>query len=57
MSNPNSEPVSKEEQKRRQDLGTRKMGVLLLKGWRMLDKHCPDCFVPYMDDKKGIVIC
>ena len=33
------------------------MGTLLLQGWAMLDKTCPDCDVPIMRSRQNEEIC
>ena len=44
------------DKQKQNDIAVQKMGQLLLKGWKMLEKSCTECSVPFMDNKKGIII-
>lgn len=48
-------PTSKENTKTN-DV-SKKLASKLLKGWKMMEECCPDCFVPLMQSKQGKNIC
>lgn len=43
--------------KRKREELTKVIGEMLLKNWRLLGYSCENCFVPYMKDPEGQVVC
>jgi uncharacterized Zn finger protein (UPF0148 family) len=47
----------REEERKKSDALSKKMGDLLLQGWAMLEDTCPQCLFPIMRSKKGELVC
>eukprot|EP00330_Aristerostoma_sp_ATCC50986_P011208 CAMPEP_0114591234 /NCGR_PEP_ID=MMETSP0125-20121206/13333_1 /TAXON_ID=485358 ORGANISM="Aristerostoma sp., Strain ATCC 50986" /NCGR_SAMPLE_ID=MMETSP0125 /ASSEMBLY_ACC=CAM_ASM_000245 /LENGTH=141 /DNA_ID=CAMNT_0001789219 /DNA_START=148 /DNA_END=573 /DNA_ORIENTATION=+ len=49
--------LRREQERRKSDLMSKKMGELLLQGWAMLEESCQECLFPYMRSKAGEIVC